>query len=198
MSCGIPTQSGKPCAWRKPCRVHTDEWKQKRETFAMGREDGASKKMCRPACGWKKGDGQPCTAPMPCSWHANARKSYEKSQRPKCGKPCRNGQACEQTLPCIFHDEVEGMKRCGSTLDGDPFERCRKKCKVGTLFCENHEDFPDMGRRAAIYGDWSKKQGTTPNMDEFLKMAYPGATKRPGIHVLDKFCETARQKMADQ
>ena len=197
MSCGIPTQNGKPCAWGKPCRVHTDDWKRKRETFAMGRADNASKRMCRPACGWKKGDGQPCTAPMPCSWHESARKIHAKSQRPKCGKPCRNGQACAQTLPCVFHNEVMGMKQCGSTLDSDPFERCRQKCKVGTIFCEKHEDFPDMGRKAAIYGDWIKKQGTTPNMDEFLKMAYPGSTQRPSIHDLGKFCETARQKMAE-
>ena len=56
-------------------------------------------------------------------------------------------------MPCQAHAVEAGMKDCSSTLDGDPFTRCRKKVKVGELFCDCHKPFPDQGRRAAIYGD---------------------------------------------
>ena len=207
-TCGVPAQSGRPCAWRRPCGVHTEAWLQKRELAAMGIEDRASKASCRPACGWPGRGGEPCTEPAPCGWHAAAREKQRREQEratreeeykaaPKCGKPTRGGQPCQQTLPCRFHSEIIGMKRCASTLDTDPFERCRRQCPTGTLFCEQHEAFPDLGRRAAIYADACKRRGEPVDMAGFMRF-YPDATDRPDIFMLQMFCAKQRAKMAGE
>jgi hypothetical protein len=80
------------------------------------------------------------------------------------------------------HGAVAGMKQCSSTLDADPFDRCRAKCEIGSLFCENHVDFPDMGRRAGIYGDSCKRRRVDPTVAEFMAVAYPGAAGNVAIH----------------
>jgi len=188
--------------------VHTEAWLQKRELAAMGIEDRASKASCRPACGWPGRGGEPCTEPAPCGWHAAAREKQRREQEratreeeyeaaPKCGKPTRGGQPCQQTPPCRFHSEIIGMKRCASTLDTDPFERCRRQCPTGTLFCEQHEAFPDLGRRAAIYADACKRRGEPVDMAGFMRF-YPDATDRPDIFMLQMFCAKQRAKMAGE
>ena len=89
------------------------------------------------------------------------------------------------------------MKRCASTLDTDPFERCRRQRPTGTLFCEQHEAFPDLGRRAAIYADTCKRRGEPVDMAGFMRF-YPDATDRPDIFMLQMFCAKQRAKMAGE
>ena len=68
-----------------------------------------------PQCGWISASGQNCTHPMPCPFHANARKrradeeAARERQRlrdaaPKCGFTCRDGTACTHLLPRPFHE----------------------------------------------------------------------------------------------
>ena len=78
---------------------------------------------------------------------------------------------------------LPGMKDCSSTLDTDPHARCRKKVKVGELFCELHEPFPDLGRRAAIYADECKRRGEKPTLANFMAAHYPGSKDAPDICV---------------
>ena len=98
--------------------------------------------------------------------------------------------------PCSVHGEIAGMKQCGSTLDTDPFARCRAKCEIGALFCANHVAFPDLGRRAAIYGDSCKRRRVNPTIAEFMASAYPGATEPVAIHNIAVYAEAQRVKMA--
>ena len=97
-----------------------------------------AKEAALPKCGWRTSSGQTCTHPMPCPFHANARKrkaledaAREKQRLPQCGFICRDGTACTNIVPCPAHAVEQGMKDCSSTLDGNPFTRCRKKVKVG-------------------------------------------------------------------
>ena len=86
------------------------------------------------------------------------------------------------------------MKDCSSTLDGNPFTRCRKKVKVGELFCECHKPFPDLGRQAAIYMDGCKRRGEQPRLDHFLAQHYGGAALVVPIHDFPKYCESVHKK----
>jgi len=169
-----------------------------------------------PRCGWTTLRGHACTVPMPCPYHENARKrkaeedAARERQRlrdaaPKCGFTCRDGAACTHVLPCPAHGMEAGMKDCSSTLDGDPFARCRKKVKVGELFCDCHKPFPDLGRKAAIYGDACVRRGEQPTMQKFLAEHYPDCEDRPdsakrgdpvAIHDIAKYCASMRAKFA--
>jgi hypothetical protein len=200
--CGVMTQSGQPCRWTAPCGVHTDAWLQRQ---ALGREQRAMVAEDR-RCDWPTSAG-PCTAPRPCSYHARARERAARDARelaeraareaaPKCGELCRSGESCKMPKPCSVHGEVAGMKQCSSTLDTDPFDRCRSKCEIGSLFCENHVAFPDLGRRARIYGDSCKRRRVDPTLAEFMAVAYPGATEKVAIHDIAVYVETHRVKMA--
>jgi len=88
------------------------------------------------------------------------------------------------------------MKQCSSTLDTDPFDRCRAKCEIDSLFCTNDVAFPDLGRRAAIYGDSCKRRRVNPTIAEFMASAYPGATEPVAIHNIAVYAEAQRVKMA--
>jgi hypothetical protein len=159
-------------------------------------------------CGAMTKGGTPCRWISPCSVHTpvylerqaifQARASERAAQDalPKCGVQCRSGEACKMPKPCSVHGEVAGMKQCSSTLDTDPFDRCRQKCAIGSLFCDKHVDFPDMGRRAGIYGDSCKRRRVEPTIAEFMAVAYPGAAENVDIHDIAAYVETHRAKMA--
>ena len=116
---------------------------------------------------------------------------------PKCGFQHRDSTACSNIPPCEVHGVEAGIKDCSSTLDSNPFTRCRKTVKAGELFCDCHKPFPDLGRRAAIYRDDCVRRGQPPRMEEFLAVHYP-ASSMPvvPIHDLAKYCESMRKKFA--
>ena len=159
-------------------------------------------------CGVMTKSGTPCRWLTPCNVHTpeflqrqavfHARASFHAAQAvlPKCGVHCRNGEPCKMPKPCSVHGEVVGMKQCSSTLDTDPFDRCRSKCAIGSLFCDNHVEFPDLGRRAGMYGDSCKRRRVEPTIAEFMAVAYPGAAENVDIHDIAAYVETHRAKMA--
>ena len=57
-------------------------------------------------------------------------------------------------------------------------------------------DFPDLGRRAGIYGDSCKRRRVDPTIAEFMAVAYPGAVENVDIHDIAAYVETHRAKMA--
>jgi len=208
--CGYPCSNGRPCGLNAPCRVHTDEFKERKEREQMARADAQSKaaqQEALPKCGWITARGQGCTNPMPCSFHANARKRKAEQEAaaerkrlydaaPKCGVECRDGTACARAEPCEVHGAKEGMKDCSSTLDCDPFKRCRHKVKIGELFCEMHQPFPDLGRNAAMYADACRQRGEQPTMQAFLAQHYPGKGSPTVIRDFAAYSESMRQKFA--
>jgi len=210
MECGYPCNNGRPCGCNVPCRVHTDEYKERKERERMARADAQSKaaqQEALPKCGWITARGQGCTNPMPCSFHANDRKRKAEEEAaaekrrllealPKCGFECRNGMACQRPVPCEVHGAIEGMKECSSTLDCDPFKRCRHKVKIGELFCEMHQPFPDLGRNAAIYADACRQRGEQPTMQAFLAQHYLGKGSPTVIRDFAAYSESMRQKFA--
>jgi hypothetical protein len=161
-----------------------------------------------PLCGVLTKSGTPCRWVAPCGIHTPAwlerqalsqTRATERAARealPKCGEMCRSGERCKMPKPCSVHGAVAGMKQCSSTLDADPFDRCRAKCEIGSLFCESHVDFPDMGRRAGIYGDSCKRRRVDPTVAEFMAVAYPGASGNVAIHDIALYVEAQRVKMA--
>ncbi len=56
--------------------------------------------------------------------------------------------------------------------------------------------FPDLGRRAGIYGDSFKRRRVDPTLAEFMAVAYPGAAENVTIHDIAAYVETHRVKMA--
>ena len=219
MLCGYPCLNGRPCGFHAPCGVHTDEFRQGKEQEAMNRADRQSKARERqareavlPKCGWTTVSGQTCTHPMPCPFHANARKRRAEDEAASelmrkhlrafeaantCGFMCRDGKACTNIVPCTGHAVEQGTKECSSTLDGDPFARCRKKVKLGELFCECHKPFPDLGRQAAIYMDQCKRNKEQPRVQQFLTQHYPGKSALVvPIHDFTKYCESLHKKFA--
>ena len=209
--CGYPCNDGRPCCCPAPCKVHTDAFKQRKERERMDRADAQSRARQReelPQCGWTTKSRQRCTHPMPCPFHATARKKAAEAEAAagrkrahdaavKCGQSCRDGSACTRAVPCEVHGTIAGMKDCSSSLDGDPFDRCRKKVKVGELFCECHQPFPDLGRRAGTFGEACRQRGEKPTMQLFLAQHYPGHEgSPPGVHDFAKYCESMRQKFA--
>jgi hypothetical protein len=159
-------------------------------------------------CGALTKSGTQCRWMSPCGVHtpvylerqaifqARANERAAQEALPKCGELCRSGEACKMPKPCSVHGEVVGMKQCSSTLDADPFDRCRQKCAIGSLFCDKHVDFPDLGRRAGIYGDSCKRRRVEPTIAEFMAVAYPGAAESVDIHDIAAYVETHRAKMA--
>jgi len=164
----------------------------------MARADRRSRAVelhAKVQCGWVTCGGATCTHPMPCPFHANARKKRALEALPRCGFQCRDGTACTLVAPCEIHGVEAGMKDCSSTLDGDPFARCRKKVKLGELFCDCHKPFPDLGRQAAIYMDECKHRGEQPRLEQFLAQHYPGkGTLVVPIHDFPKYCESMHKK----
>ena len=186
--CGWQMRTGEPCRMPKPCSVHTAAWLRQCECRGMTDND---KK-----CGWPTRAGAPCTQPMPCQWHAQAKERAAREAGPKCDRPRRSGEPCGMPKPCRVHDEMEGMKQCASTLDASPFERCAMKCAMGVLFCDAHAPFPDLGRKAAMYGDSCKRRRVEPTLAEFMAVSYPGAMDTPAVHDLARYVEAMRTKMS--
>ncbi len=163
-------------------------------------------------CGYPCNNGQACSFALPCPAHTDAykekqrkRKAQEEAvqekrrlweQLPKCGFQTRVGHPCTNAVPCEVHGVVEGMKDCSSTLDSDPRGFCRKKCKLGELFCDCHAPFPDMGRQAAIYADGCRRRAAKPSSEEFFQLHYPGRADPPAIHDISKYSECMRAKLA--
>ena len=156
------------------------------------RRSRAVEQQMLPKCGFACRGGTTCTHPMPCPFHRK-RKADEAASLPQCGFMCRDGAACTHALPCPAHAVEQGTKECSSTLDGDPFARCRKKVKLGELFCECHKPFPDLGRQAAIYMDGCKRRGEPPRLEQFLAQ-HGGAALVVPIHDFAKYCESMHKK----
>ena len=171
----------------------------------MQKEDHLSKAMCRPACGWLE-KGIACEVPMPCGFHAKARRLKEqelrKQELKKCGKRTRNGEPCGKTLPCEVHDLQAGKRWCASTLDAEPHKRCALQCDAGELFCEKHRDFPDLGRKLATYRQMCVVAGRAVEESLFLKWAYPLAPPNPPtwqpIHDIAKFAKICHERMGGE
>ncbi len=130
------------------------------------------------------------------SGRAAAKAHAEQAAKPKCCEINRGGEPCEQTRPCPFHGTVKGQKRCASTLDSDPFQRCKLQCSVGTLFCDKHQEWPDLGPKAGMYADRCLQKGTPVVMKGFAQWAYPGASTTPEIYDLERSSESLRLKMS--
>jgi hypothetical protein len=197
MDCGYPCSNGRPCGLRAPCGVHTEAFKEEKERQMMGRADRRSRaveQQMLPKCGYTCRDGTACTHLLPCPFHERKRKAEAEAARERCGFMGRDGAACTHTLPCPAHAVEQGTKECSSTLDGDPFARCRRKVQRGELFCDCHKPFPDLGRQAAIYMDGCKRRGEPPRLDHFLAQHYGGAALVVPIHDFPKYCESMHKK----
>jgi len=197
MDCGYPRSDGRPCGLRAPCGVHTEAFKEEKERQMMGRSDRRSRaveQQALPKCGYTCRDGTACTHLLPCPFHERKRKAEAEAARERCGFMGRDGAACTHTLPCPAHAVEQGTKECSSTLDGDPFARCRRKVQRGELFCDFHKPFPDLGRQAAIYMDGCKRRGEPPRLDHFLAQHYGGAALVVPIHDFPKYCESMHKK----
>ena len=204
--CGVITQAGRPCPWLAPCGVHDEEWHRKRERRAVATEDARMKRETRTMtaedrkCGWITGRGHPCTYPMPCSIHAAKRAREQRAEEakarallPKCGKRRRDDTVCDRPKPCQIHELALGKRWCSSTLDGNPTERCQLQTDIGEMFCDKHREFPDLGRKAAIF--YQMCGGENVEVTAFLAWAYPHTEQSPDIYNFPLFAESAYKKM---
>ena len=77
-------------------------------------------------------------------------------------------------------------------VDTDPFLRCARQCKNDKLYCTEHEAFPDLSRKLAIYAFECQQQGTEVELDEFIAWAGypPPPVEQLRIHVIKRMNET--------
>ena len=172
-----------------------------RERRAFAAEDARLQRERRenlPKCGWKTTTGRPCVVPMPCRHHSIFRHVRDQAKArallPKCGKRTRDGSMCDHPKPCQIHELGPNKRWCSSTLDSNPTERCQLQTEIGQMFCEKHLEFPDLGRKAAMY--YQMCEGEDVDFTAFMKWAYPHTDESPNIYNFPLFAKSCYEKMS--